>query len=59
MARKRYTEQDSLRLLREIEVPFHGGMDIVNACGTAALRVFLTKPIMDGVSGMAAWCVQS
>ena len=37
MARKRYKEQDSLRLLRKIEVPFHGGMDIVNACGTAGI----------------------
>ena len=37
MARKRYKEQDSLRLLREIEVHLHGGMDIVNARGTSGL----------------------
>ena len=37
MARKRYKEQDSLRLLRKIEVHLHGGMDIINACGTAGL----------------------
>ena len=37
MARKRYKEQDSLRLLREIEGHLHGGMDIVNACGTAGI----------------------
>ena len=29
MARKRYNEEDILRLLREIEVHLHGGMDVV------------------------------
>ena len=28
MARKRYNEEDILRLLREIEVHLHGGMDV-------------------------------
>ena len=37
MARKRYNEQDILRVLREIEVHLHGGMGIANACGTAGL----------------------
>ena len=37
MARKKYNEEDILRLLREIEVHLHGGMDIVNACRTAGL----------------------
>jgi hypothetical protein len=32
MARKRYNEEDILRLLREIEVHLHGGMDVVSAC---------------------------
>ena len=35
MARKRYNEEDVLRLLREIEVNLHGGMDVVSACHTA------------------------
>ena len=34
MARKRYNEEDVLRLLREIEVNLHGGMDVVSACHT-------------------------
>ena len=51
MARKRYNEEDILRLLREIDVHLHGGMDVMSACRTA---VFLTRPIMDGVSGMSS-----
>ena len=31
MARKRYNEEDILRLLREIEVHLYGGMDVVSA----------------------------
>ena len=37
MARKRYNEEDFLRLLREIEVHLHGGMDVVSACRTAGI----------------------
>ena len=37
MARKRYNEQDILRVLREIEVHLHGDMGIANACGTAGI----------------------
>ena len=32
MARKRYSEEDILRFLREIEVHRHGGMDVISAC---------------------------
>ena len=37
MARKRYNEEDILRLLREIEVHLHGGMDVVSACRSAGI----------------------
>ncbi len=37
MARKRYSEEDILGLLREIEVHLHGGMDVVSACRTAGI----------------------
>ena len=37
MTRKRYNEEDILRLLREIEVHLHGGMDVVSACRTAGI----------------------
>jgi hypothetical protein len=32
MARKRYNEEDILRLLREIEVHLSGGADVLGAC---------------------------
>ena len=32
MARKRYLDEDILKLLREIEVHIHGGMDVVSPC---------------------------
>ena len=32
MARKRYSNEDILKLLREIEVYIHGGMEDVSAC---------------------------
>ena len=37
MAQKRYNEEDILRLLREIEVHLHGGMDVASACRTACI----------------------
>ena len=43
MARKRYNEEDILRLLREIEVHLHGGMDVVSACHTAPSPTLFAK----------------
>ena len=37
MIQKKYNQEDILRLLREIEVYLHGGMDIVIACRTAGI----------------------
>ena len=37
MARKRYSDEDILRMLREIEVNIHGGMDVVSACRHAGV----------------------
>ena len=31
-ARKHYSDEDVLKLLRETEVHIHGGMDVVSAC---------------------------
>ena len=50
MARKRYGEDDILRLIRGIEVHCSSGMDVVSACRAA---VFRTKPIMVGAGSMA------
>ncbi|XXK30208.1 hypothetical protein ACMAY7_12070 [Rhodobacteraceae bacterium nBUS_24] len=45
MARKRYNEEDILRLLREIEVHLHGGMDVVSACLDPPIPTPLCKKI--------------
>jgi transposase-like protein len=37
MARKRHSDEDILRLLREIEVHIHGGMDVVSTCRKAGV----------------------
>ena len=37
MARKRHSDEDILKLLREIEVHIHGGMDVVSACRQAGV----------------------
>lgn len=37
MARKRYSDEDILKLLREIEVHFHDGMDVISACRKAGV----------------------
>lgn len=37
MARKRYTDEDALSLLREIDVHLHDGLDVVSACRKAGI----------------------
>ena len=37
MARKRYWDEDILKLLREIEVHLHDGMDVISACRKAGV----------------------
>jgi transposase-like protein len=37
MARKRYSDEDILKLLREIEVHINGGMDVISACRKAGV----------------------
>ena len=37
MARKRYGEDDILRLIREVDVHCHSGMEVVSACRSAGL----------------------
>ena len=32
MARKRYSDEEALKLLREIDVHLHDGLDVVSAC---------------------------
>ncbi|MEM8977741.1 MAG: transposase [Pseudomonadota bacterium] len=37
MARKRYSDEDCLKVLREIEVQLAGGMDVPTACRSAGI----------------------
>ena len=37
MARKRYSDEDCLKLLREIELHLSSGMDVPTACRTAGI----------------------
>ena len=47
MALKRYSEEDILKLLREIEVHIHGGTDVVSACRKAGVsdKTYCLAPI--------------
>ena len=37
MARKRYSDEDVLKLLREIDVHLYDGLDVVSACRKAGI----------------------
>lgn len=37
MARKRYSDEDALKLLREIDVHLHDGLNVVGACRKAGI----------------------
>ena len=37
MARKRYSDEDALQILREIDVHLHDGLDVVGACRKAGI----------------------
>ena len=37
MARERYSDEDVLKLLREIDVYLHDGLDVVSACRKAGI----------------------
>ena len=37
MAQKRYSDQDFLKLLREVDLYQHNGMDVVSACRKAGI----------------------
>lgn len=37
MARKRYLDEDALKILREIVVHLHDGLDVVSSCRKAGI----------------------
>ena len=52
MARKRYSDEDVLKLLREIDVHLHGGLDVVSACRKAGISGLVLKCQKDTGMGM-------
>ena len=51
MARKRYSDEDALKILREIDVHLHDGLDVVSH---VAKRGFRTRRIITGVRSLVA-----
>lgn len=52
MARKRYSDEDALKLLIEIEVHLHDGLDVVNAClkaGTSDKTCYYWRKKFSGI----------
>ena len=37
MARKRYSDEDALKVLREIDAHLHDGLDVVSSCRKAGI----------------------
>ena len=37
MARKRYSDEDALKILREIDVHLHDGLDVMSSCRKAGI----------------------
>ena len=54
MARKRYSDEDVLKLLREIDVHLHDGLDFVNACRKVGFQI---RVIITGVRSLEAFLV--
>ena len=53
MARKRYSDEDVLKLLREIDVHLHGGLDVVSACREAGISGLVLTQRKDTGLGMS------
>ena len=63
MAWKRHSDEDALKILREIDVHLHDGLDVVSACRRAECRHSLrfvprsalrTQPPFSGLSSRSA-----
>ena len=52
MVRKRHSDEDILKLLREIEVHVHSGMDVVSACRKAGVS---DKTYLHGARSLVEW----
>ena len=56
MARKRHSDEDMLKLLREIEVKLSNGSDVQSACRGTGIS---DATIITGASGSAGWVGRS
>ena len=52
MARKRYSDENALKILREIDVHLHDGLDVVSSCRKAGFQI---RQIIIGVRSLLAW----
>ncbi len=43
MARKRYSDEDVLKLLREIDVHLHDGLDVLSACRITGIQLLVIR----------------
>ena len=55
MARKRYSDEDALKVLREIDVYLYDGLDVVSSCRKAKIS---DKTITIGVRSLEVFLVQ-
>jgi putative transposase len=57
MARKSHSDEDILKLLREIEVHVHSGMDVVSACrkaGVSDKTYYASRPTFSATNRIAS-----
>ena len=58
MARKRYSDEDALKILREIDVHLHDGLDVVGSCRKAGIepqtRVGRPHPVNNAIDAARA-----
>ena len=56
MASKRYSDEDALKILREIDVHLHDGLDAVSSCRKAGIS---DKTFIIGVRSLVEWDAHS
>jgi putative transposase len=56
MARKRYSDEDCLKVLRQVEVELAGGCDVATACRSAGIS---DATFTLGGRSSAAWAARS
>ena len=57
MARKRYSDEDALKVLREIDVHLHDGLDVVSSCRKAGISDKTYYYWRKKFGGMTVWAI--